>query len=107
MRGPFLTSLLWKYGSDITNADPGDEHMAVTVPQPVYRQPGPAVRYIYTNRAGAAPVVMEWHEIGGLSIPGSIPPSAMDTTLAHRFELMERHHWTKAGNGHVELEIVR
>lgn len=29
MRGSFLTSLLWKYGSDITNADPGDEAIAV------------------------------------------------------------------------------
>lgn len=95
MSGPFLKALRAKYS-------------AVTVPQPVYRQPGPAVRYIYTNRSGAAPVVMEWHEIGGLSVWTPImPPIAMDATTANKFELMERHHWTKAGNGQVELEIVR
>lgn len=107
-RGPFLTSLLWKYGSDITNADPGDEHVAVTTPDPVYRQPCPAVRYVMTNRSGAAPVRFEWTEIGGKTAPTPTMPSvAMDQTTAGKFELMERHHWTKAGNGQVELEIIR
>jgi len=40
MKGPFLTSLLWRYGSAITNADPGDEQPEVsasTVPADIKR----------------------------------------------------------------------
>lgn len=95
MCGPFLKSLRDKYS-------------AVTVPTPIWRPEKPAVRYIYTNRAGAAPVVMEWHELSttAQSVPSStIPACAMDQTTAHKFELMERHHWTKAGNSQMEFEI--
>ena len=34
MRGPFLTSLLWKYDGGICNADPGDEQPEVRMKIP-------------------------------------------------------------------------
>lgn len=66
--------------------------------------------YRYTNRSGAAPVTIEWHELSSQaqSIPTcSIPGQHMSGDIALGFEIMERRKWTRAGNDQVELEIRR
>ena len=73
-------------------------------------RPAPKAKYIMVNHAGASPVRLEWDrlELHALSLPAStIPACGMDATTATKFEVMERHHWTYAGNDQLELEIKK